>query len=71
MSSGVTATIVFVATAGILGLKKPTFSLLRGSVKDGWFFALGLAFGSIFNDIDKVMLARMSTFEATGIYSVA
>lgn len=69
--SGVTATIVFVATAGILGKPKPTFSLLRGSVKDGWFFALGLAFGSIFNDIDKVMLARMSTFEATGIYSVA
>ena len=71
LSSIVTTTIVFVATAKILGLPKLTFSLLRSSVKDGWYFSLGLAFGSIFNDIDKAMLVRLSTFEATGIYGAA
>lgn len=70
-SSVVTTTIVFVATAKILGMPKPTFSLVRGNVKDGWYFSVGLAFGSIYSDIDKAMLARMSTFEATGIYSAA
>lgn len=70
-SSVVTTIIVFVATGAILGMPKLTFSLLRSNVKDGWYFSVGLAFTSIYSDIDKAMLARMSTFEATGIYSAA
>ena len=39
--------------------------------KDGALFSLGLASQSIYNDIDKAMLARLSTLEATGIYTAA
>jgi len=54
-----------------LGL--PTFrpSSLRGKVKLGGYFAIGLSAATIYADIDKTMLGRLSTFDATGIYAAA
>lgn len=40
-------------------------------VKQGAYFAVSGATVNIYNDIDKTMLARFSTLQATGIYGVA
>ena len=38
---------------------------------EGFYFSTSLAAQNIYNDLDKTMLARMSTLEATGIYAAA
>jgi len=38
---------------------------------EGSYFSTSIAAQTIYNDLDKTMLARMSTLEATGIYAVA
>jgi O-antigen/teichoic acid export membrane protein len=40
-------------------------------LREGFYFSAGLSSQTIYNDIDKTMLARMSTLEATGIYGAA
>ncbi len=37
----------------------------------GWYFALGISAQTLYNDIDKTMMARLSTLEATGLYGAA
>lgn len=56
-----------------LELDSPRFALRRipGEMADGFFFALSESARSIYNDIDKTMLARMSTLTATGIYGAS
>ena len=58
---------------GFRYLSRPRLALhrIRGEVLEGLYFAIGQSSQSIYNDIDKTMLARLSTFEATGIYSAA
>jgi O-antigen/teichoic acid export membrane protein len=46
-------------------------SSVPDSMREGFHFATSLASQSIYNDIDKTMLARLSTVEATAIYAVA
>lgn len=52
---------------------RPRFAPHRiiDNLGSGWHFSLGLASSTIYNDIDKTMLARMSTLEATGLYAAA
>jgi O-antigen/teichoic acid export membrane protein len=40
-------------------------------VSEGFYFSIGLSSSSIYNDIDKTMLSKYSTLEATGIYVAA
>jgi O-antigen/teichoic acid export membrane protein len=49
------------------------FSLNRTTyeLREGAYFSLGLSAQSIYNDIDKALLTRFATFEATGIYAAA
>lgn len=44
---------------------------LGGELREGAYFATNLSAQSINNDIDKAMLARLATLEATGIYGAA
>ncbi len=44
---------------------------LRPQLVDGFHFATSLSAETIYNDIDKTMLARMSSLDAAAIYSVA
>jgi O-antigen/teichoic acid export membrane protein len=37
----------------------------------GTLFMVGMSSTTVYNDVDKALLARLSTFEATGIYSAA
>jgi O-antigen/teichoic acid export membrane protein len=54
-------------------LGRPEFNLkdLRSELREGAFFSVSLSAQSIYNDIDKVMLARLGTLEATGLYAAA
>jgi O-antigen/teichoic acid export membrane protein len=66
----VAAVSVFVVTRR-LGI--PQFSV-RNAIRDlreGFFFASGMSAQTVYNDLDKTMLARMGSLEATGIYGAA
>jgi O-antigen/teichoic acid export membrane protein len=54
-------------------LGPPELSLARTGteVREGFYFAAGRSTETIYNDIDKAMLARLGTLEATGIYGAA
>ena len=54
-----------------LGL--PTFNLVSpaAEIREGFYFSVSQSAQTIYNDIDKAMLARLSTLEATGIYGAA
>lgn len=54
-----------------LGRPKGGFRLVRGDLKEGMYFSVGLSSQGIYNDIDKTMLARYATLEAAGTYAVA
>ncbi len=47
----------------------PPFS--RKEVREGFYFSAGQTAQTVYNDIDKTMLARLGTLEATGIYGAA
>ena len=51
-------------------LEKPklALALIPSELKEGFFFSIGSSSATIYNDIDKSMLARMATLESTGIY---
>ena len=52
---------------------KPRFQmdLLIPSVREGFHFATSLGSQSVYDDIDKTMLARLSTVESAAIFAVA
>jgi O-antigen/teichoic acid export membrane protein/GT2 family glycosyltransferase len=51
----------------------PRFSLraLWEDTREGSFFSISTSAQTIYNDIDKTMLARLSTLSATGVYAAA
>jgi O-antigen/teichoic acid export membrane protein len=71
------ASAVIAVIAGIVAVSRccatPKFqlNLFFPSVREGVHFATSLASQSVYNDIDKTMLARLSTVEAMAIYAVA
>jgi O-antigen/teichoic acid export membrane protein len=52
---------------------RPAFNPRRLGVetREGAYFSVSLSAQTIYNDIDKAMLARLSTLDATGIYGAA
>jgi O-antigen/teichoic acid export membrane protein len=66
---GVIAGIV--AVSRCYALPRFQLNLFIPSVREGFHFATSLASQSVYNDIDKTMLARLSTLEATAIYAAA
>src|ERR1051326_4522916 len=71
------ASAVIATTTGIIAVSRyctsPRFqlNLFVPSVREGVHFATSLASQSVYNDIDKTMLARLSTVEAAAIYAAA
>jgi O-antigen/teichoic acid export membrane protein len=45
--------------------------VIWGELREGLYFSVGLSATSIYNDIDKAMLARLGTLAATGVYAAA
>ena len=69
-----TAVVTLLAILLVLGkLGRPKFrwSFLRSEIREGFYFSASQTAQTIYNDIDKTMLARLSTLEATGIYGAA
>ncbi len=52
---------------------RPSIDLaaLREDVAEGVFFSIGSAATTIYNDIDKIMLSKLSDLGSTGIYAAA
>jgi O-antigen/teichoic acid export membrane protein len=71
------ASAVIATTTGIVAVSlccaPPRFqlNLFFPSVREGFHFATSQASQSIYNDIDKTMLARISTVEAAAVYAAA
>lgn len=66
-SAGLSVLIV----TGLLGAPRPNFRSMVSGLVDGFHFATGLSAQTIYNDLDKTMLSRFSTLDATGIYAAA
>lgn len=54
-----------------LGRPAAWFTYGRGDLRRGMYFATGFSAQNVYNDIDKTMLSRLSTLQATGIYGAA
>lgn len=70
------ASAVVALSAGVIaarqyGVPRMHMALLVSKLKQGLYFSIGMASQSIYAEIDKTMLARISTFDDTGIYSAA
>jgi len=55
----------------ILGTPKLGFSGTVRDLQEGFYFGASLSAQTVYNDIDKTMLARLSTLDATGVYAAA
>jgi O-antigen/teichoic acid export membrane protein len=57
----------------VVKLGAPVFSFTRApsDATEGFYFSVGQSAQTIYNDIDKTMLARLETLDATGIYGAA
>jgi O-antigen/teichoic acid export membrane protein len=70
------STVAIVTGAIVLVTRKlgyPNLSATRSlsEFREGLYFSIGLSAQTIYNDIDKTMLARLGTLQATGIYGAA
>ncbi|MDJ0626117.1 MAG: oligosaccharide flippase family protein [Candidatus Caenarcaniphilales bacterium] len=54
-----------------LGLPSIDFREMFRELKEGLYFSISVSAQNIYNDVDKTMLAKLSTLNATGIYGAA
>ncbi|NJN87774.1 MAG: oligosaccharide flippase family protein [Leptolyngbyaceae cyanobacterium SL_7_1] len=66
-----TALISLILVCRALGTPQPNLALMKSEIIQGFYFSVGLSSQTIYNDIDKTMLASISTLSATGIYGAA
>ncbi len=69
--STLAASIAMIWVTVCLGGPRISLNRIRRQGFEGLTFSTGLSAQTIYNDIDKTMLARLGTLEATGIYSAA
>ena len=65
------ATVAFWSVTRRLGRPSPRRGMIGRRVRIGGYFAVSASASTIYNDIDRVMLARLATLDATGIYAAA
>jgi len=67
------AVVVTSLTLVTVKLGRPHFNLHRSAheLREGFYFSSSVSAQTIYNDIDKMMLARIGTLDATGIYGAA
>jgi O-antigen/teichoic acid export membrane protein/glycosyltransferase involved in cell wall biosynthesis len=53
------------------GIPRISLSAMWEDVREGCFFSVSTSAQTVYNDIDKTMLAHLSTFSATGVYGAA
>jgi O-antigen/teichoic acid export membrane protein len=70
-ATAVVTLIAFFLACVKLGFPQLTLPRSLSEVREGFYFSTSQAAQTVYNDIDKTMLARLSTLEATGIYGAA
>ena len=70
-STGFCAAYSLLAVLRQFGYPRLTLTNLRADLRDGFHFSLSLSSQSIYNNIDKTMLVRLSTLESAGFYATA
>ena len=65
------ATTAYRLVSTKLGRPKLSFVRSLAEVREGFYFSVSLSAQTVYNDIDKTMLASLSTLSATGIYGAA
>jgi O-antigen/teichoic acid export membrane protein len=70
-STIVSCAIAVAMTNWKLGTPRLDVARIPPELKEGFYFGAGLSAQTIYNDIDKTMLASLSTLDATGIYAAA
>jgi O-antigen/teichoic acid export membrane protein len=70
-STGASALIAVILTSSKLGAPKIALPRILPELKEGFYFGAALSAQTIYNDIDKTMLASLSTLDAAGIYAAA
>lgn len=71
ISTLVSSAFAVALTSRELGVPKIALRRIPKEAREGFYFAVGQSARTIYNDIDKTMLARLSTLESTGIYGAA
>lgn len=71
ISTTVSALIAVFLVHRLLGKPKLAVSRIKPEIAEGFYFSIGLSAQTIYNDIDKTMLARLASLQATGIYASA
>ena len=72
LATGVVGAVFALQQGTVLwGMPRLSFSAMRQDICEGWFFSVSTSAQTIYNDIDKTMLAHLSTFSATGVYAAA
>ena len=67
----VAALVAVVWVTFSLGRPKLALHRIWGEGAEGFYFSVSLSAQTIYNDIDKTMLARLATLEAAGVYAAA
>jgi len=70
-STWTAALIAIIVVTRCCGLPRFQLKLVVPSMREGFHFSTSAASQSVYNDIDKTMLARLSTLDGAAIYAVA
>jgi O-antigen/teichoic acid export membrane protein len=70
-STSAVAAVALLLVLVKLGAPALNFSRTPAETREGVYFSVSQSAQTIYNDIDKAMLARLGTLEATGIYGAA
>ena len=71
MSSAMVSGISVFTVTKLIGYPQPVLSKLKSIVKEGIYFSISASANNINSNLDKTMLASLSTLTATGIYGSA
>lgn len=71
ISTAVSALIAVFLVHRLLGYPKLALWRIKPEIAEGFYFSIGLSAQTVYNDIDKTMLARLASLSATGIYASA
>jgi O-antigen/teichoic acid export membrane protein len=71
LSSVLSSGIALGCALCVLGKPHAALRRVSGELWEGFQFSVGLSAQTIYNDIDKTMLARLSTLTAAGVYGAA
>jgi O-antigen/teichoic acid export membrane protein len=74
LSVGCISLAAVIALYGVqkeLGRPRLAFDTMIPNLKEGSYFAVGLSAQTVYNDIDKTMLAKLDSLDAAGMYAAA